>query len=68
MIAGHVALSYRIGSVKEIPTWLGTSHLVALSWFYALKFRNYRKKEEKCRGRLEVFLLRKVEIERSRAL
>lgn len=35
MIADHVALSYRIGSVKEIPTWLNNFHLVALFGFYA---------------------------------
>lgn len=47
MIAGHVALSYRMGLVKDIPTWLDTFHLVALSGFYAHKFLNYRKIEKK---------------------
>lgn len=46
MIAGHDALRYRIGSVKGIPTWLDTFHLVALSGFYAHEFSNYRKNEE----------------------
>lgn len=53
MIADHVASSYRIGSVKEIPTVLDTFHLVAFSGH---KLRNFRKKEEN-RGRTTVFLL-----------
>lgn len=46
MIAGHDALSYRIGSVKEIPPWLDTFHLVALSGFYAHELSNNRKNKE----------------------
>lgn len=45
MIADQVALSYRIGPVKEIPTWLDTFHLVALSGFYAHRLRNLRNKK-----------------------
>lgn len=45
MIADQVALSYRMGPVKEIPTWLNNFHLVALSEFYAHRFRNLRSKE-----------------------
>lgn len=63
MIAAHVALSYRIGSVKEIPTGLDTFQLVAFSGH---KLRNFRKREEN-RGRATIFCLR-VKIEWSRVL
>lgn len=47
MIAAHVALSDRIGLVKEIPTWLDTFHLASLSGFYAHEFLSYGKIEKK---------------------
>lgn len=53
MIACHDGLNYRIGSVKEIPTWMDTFHLVALS---AHEFPNHTSENK--RGSRLSFLFR----------
>lgn len=57
MIACHDALSYRIGSVKEIPTWLDTFHLVALS---GPRISHLRRKIQNKRRALTKFFAREL--------